>query len=81
MMRLTPAQRALLHRVDRLVPFDEPGTSVRPIKALAALGLVTYEPVKRYVKTRGYPDRVQVMYRVTLTKKGSDFIYNGGIDH
>lgn len=79
-MRLTIAQRALLHRLDRLVPFPEPGTSRKPLDALVRMGLVTYVKDTRYVKTRGVPGRVQTIYRCRLTEAGSDFIYNGGID-
>lgn len=80
-MKLTPAQRSLLHRLDRLVPFPEPGTSKKPLDALVAMGLVEYTTDTRYVKTRGTPGRVQTIYRARLTQAGSDFIYNGGIDH
>lgn len=80
-MNLTKPQRQLLHRLDRLVPFPEPGTSKKPLDRLVSLGLVEYTKDSRYVKTRGVPGRVQTIYRARLTKAGSDFIFNGGIDH
>lgn len=81
-MKLTVAQRDILARLDgSFERMEFAGTSRKPIENLAKAGLVTYRRETYNVRTGTFPyNRAGIRYIVTLTKEGSDFIYNGGID-
>lgn len=83
---LTPAQRDVMLMLDgRTSPLELNGTYTRVVNALKDKGMVN---VRRSTRTIAFgPARgshqwntSRVVLTVTLTKEGSDFIYNGGLD-
>lgn len=77
-MNFSPAQRQMLADLDGKGYLKFSGRSVRTIKALARMGLVTYER-ERHLANSVHGARI--LYRVCLLQPGADLIYNGGIDH
>ena len=91
-MKFSKKQREVLVALDgKLSPLELDGSWSKTVKSLEAMGLVSYRRVRsfahphhftgqRAVYTRNASAR-KTTYYVSLTSKGSDFIYNGGIDH
>lgn len=80
-MKFSPAQRDILARLDGAAgPVEFDGTRKRSLDFLKDKGMLTYRKVSRDASTYYFP-RYQTFYLAVLTQEGSDFIYNGGIDH
>lgn len=76
MIELTKTQRRVLSEIDGINlsvsgDYSFPARFLRPLVQLSGMGLVTFEREKRGRR---------VYYYARLTRAGSDFIFNGGID-
>ena len=81
-MKFSPAQRDILARLDgATAPVEFDGTRKRSIDVLKRKGLVNYRLIHKSSPTYYYPGGSVLVLSTVLTKEGSDFIYNGGIDH
>ena len=82
-MKFSTAQRNVLTALDgATAPVEFMGTYTRTLKSLKDKGLITYKRGTRSFSLGTFPYHGSNTYfLVSLTREGSDFIYNGGLDH
>ena len=81
MKKLSKVQVQILRALDgALAPVEYTGVEKRSLDILKERGLVTYRAGSRNASTYYYT-RFQTVYFASLTKQGSEFILNGGIDY
>lgn len=77
-MNLSETHKSYLRTLDGAwSPVTFPGHRHNIIRSLARKGLVTYHTSRGGILL----DDRRTYYHVSLTTKGSDFIYNGGVDY
>lgn len=80
-MKFSTAQMSILRNLDgATAPVEFDGTRKRTIDSLKRMGLVKYRLRHKSSPTYYYPGGSVLVLETVLTKEGSDFIYNGGID-
>lgn len=81
MNKFSAAQVRILRTLDGATsPVRFHPKSLRSLKALKDAGMVTYT-MRVEAQQSYYYGSLKNLYEVTLTRKGGDFIYNGGIDY